>query len=297
MAEVTFELLAGRTYVARGPSNVGLYDLGGARALLVDSGNDDDAGKKLLRACESAGFSVSLIANTHSHSDHCGGNAYVQGKTGCGIAVPRGEAAFVERPLLEPSLVWGGYPPPPLRNKFLMAKPSRVTEILDPPCSLDDTGIEVVPLPGHFLAMAGYRTPDSVFFVADTVASPDILEKHCVFFLYDLEAQLSALDYLSRAEADWFVPSHAPPTHDIRPLVEYMRRKIDAVTSFLTEACATPSSLEELLVALASRFEIELNHTQYVLLDSTMRSSLAWLAGKKEIASRLEGGRLLFERV
>jgi glyoxylase-like metal-dependent hydrolase (beta-lactamase superfamily II) len=296
VAEASFELLAGRTYVARGPSNVGLYDLGGGRAALVDSGNDGDAGKRLLRACEAAGFSPTLIANTHSHSDHCGGNAVLQARTGCQVAAPRGEAAFVETPSLEPSLLWGGYPPPPLRNKFLMAKPSRVGLVLDPPCALGDTGIEALPLPGHFLNMAGYRTPDSVFFVADAVASPEILEKHCVFFLYDVEAQLATLDALYDAEADWFVPSHAAPTDDIRPLVEYMRLKIQSVGSFLCESCAAPRSPEELLAALAERFEVELNHTQYVLLDSTMRSTLAWLAGKKEIASRLEGGRMLFER-
>ncbi|HOX31884.1 MAG TPA: MBL fold metallo-hydrolase [Spirochaetales bacterium] len=296
MAEARFERLAGRTFVARGPSNVGLYDLGGGRALLVDSGNDEEAGKRLARGCEAAGFSVALVANTHSHADHCGGNAYLQSRTGCGIAAPRHEAAFIERPLLEPSLLWGGYPPPPLRNKFLMAKASRVTMLLDPPCALGDTGVEAIPLPGHFLAMAGYRSPDSVFFIADAVASPEILEKHCVFFLYDVEAQLASLDALEAAEADWFVPSHAPPTEDIRPLVGYMRLKIEAVSSFLAEACGRPSSPEELLVALAGRFEVELNHTQYVLLDATMRSTLAYLAGRKEIASRLEGGRLLFER-
>jgi glyoxylase-like metal-dependent hydrolase (beta-lactamase superfamily II) len=296
VSEVQFELLAGRTYVARGPSNVGLYDSGEGRAILIDSGNDDDAGKRLLRAAEAMGLRISLIANTHSHADHCGGNAYLQGKTGCGIAATRTEAAFVERPSLEPSYVWGAFPLPPLRNKFLMAKPSRVTEIAVPPCPLAGTDIRVLPLPGHSFEMVGYLTPDKVFFAADTVASPEILDKYEVFFLYDVAAHLSTLDELSRVEADWFVPSHAAPTRDTRQLVEYNKGKIFEIAAFLLETCATPATPEELLVRLSIRFGIELNHTQYVLMGSALRSYLAWLAGKKELASRLEGGRLLFER-
>lgn len=296
MAELTFDNLSGKTYVARGPSNVGMYDGGGGGAVLIDSGNDDDAGKRLVRACASLGLVPTLVANTHSHADHCGGNAYLQAKTSCGIAAPRTEAAFVECPLLEPSFVWGGYPLAPLRSKFMMAKPSRVTELLDPPCALGDTGIRVLPLPGHSYAMAGYRTPDSVFFVADALASPVILDKYPIFVLYDVEAELSTLDELARIDADWFVPSHAPPTQDIRPLAAYNREKILAVADFVLESCAVPISPEELLARLPDRFGIELNHTQYALMGSTLRSYLAWLVGRKEIASSVERGRLLFER-
>jgi len=273
-----------------------LYDLGAGTAVLVDSGNDDDAGKRLSRACEAAGFRPTQVANTHSHADHCGGNAWLQAHAGCAIAAPRTEAAFVERPALEPSYVWGAYPLVALRSKFLMARPSRVTEVLDPPCALGDTGIRAIPLPGHSFAMAGYLTPDSVFFAADSVASIEILDKYQVFVLYDVDAHLATLDALPDIEAEWFVPSHAEPTRDIRPLAEYNKAKVAQVASFLLEACAAPSTPEELLVGLSIRFGIELNHSQYALIGSTLRSYLAWLCGRKELASRLEGGRLLFER-
>ncbi len=296
MAELSFDRLSGRTFVARGPSNVGMYDRGDGTAVLLDSGNDDDAGKRLLRACASLGLAPALIANTHSHADHCGGNAYLQAKTSCEIAAPRTEAAFVERPLLEPSFVWGGYPISPLRSKFMMAKPSRVTDILDPPCMLGDTGISVQSLPGHSYAMVGYRTPDSVFFAADCLASPEILDKYPIFVLYDVAAGLATLDELARIEADWFVPSHAPPTRDIRPLAAYNRDKILAVASFVLDSCADPISPEELIAKLPQRFGIQHNHTQYALLGSTLRSYLAWLVDRGELASSADRGRLLFVR-
>jgi len=172
MASLSLTLLSGSTYVALGPTNIGVLALGDGSATLIDSGNDDDAGRKILRACEAESLHVSLIANTHSNADHCGGNAFIQARTDCRIAASRQESAFIENPALEPSFLWGGYPLPPLRNKFLLAKSSRVTDLLDAPCPVPGTGIHAFPLPGHFIGMVGFMTPDKVFFAADAVASP-----------------------------------------------------------------------------------------------------------------------------
>ena len=296
MAGLELERIAERTFVIRGPVNVGVYEREDRRAVLIDAGNDDDGGRKILRACEAAGLSVTHILNTHSNADHCGGNAFIQARTRCRISAPRTEAAFIETPSLEPSFLWGGFPLEPLRNKFLMAKPSSVTDVLDPPCPVPGTDLEAVPLPGHFLAMAGFRTPDRVFFAADTVASAEILAKYHVFFYYDLAAQLETLEALTRIDADWIVPSHAAPTQDIAPLAELNRAKIFEIAACLLECCAEPATPETLLARLAGRYGIELNAAQYVLLGSTVRSYLAWLVDRRELAQRFEDNRLLFEK-
>lgn len=297
MAALTLERLTGTTWIARGPTNIGLVETGGGEVLLIDSGNDGDAGRKLLRACEAAGFKVSGIANTHSNADHCGGNAFIQARTGCRIIATAAEAAFMEMPLLEPSYLWGGYPLPALRHKFLMAEPSRVTDIIAPPCNLPGGEVKALPLPGHFLAMAGFLTPDKVLFAADTLASLEVLAKYHVFYLYDVAAFLATMESLSSMGAEWIVPSHAPPTRDIEPLVRANKDKVLEIASFLVDACAGPATPEKLLADLAGRYAIELTHTQYVLLGSTLRSYLAWLVQEKSLSSRIEGGYLVFERV
>lgn len=294
MAEL--ERIAGRTHIIRGPVNVGVYELEERKAILIDAGNDDDGGRKLLRCCEGAGLSIAHIANTHSNADHCGGNAFIQARTRCGIAATRTEAAIIEAPSLEPSYLWGGFPLAPLRNKFLMAKPSSVTEVLVPPCTVAGTELVAIPLPGHFLAMVGFRTPDRVFFAADTVASGEILSKYHVFFYYDLAAQLETLDALTRLEVDWVVPSHAEPTRDVRPLVELNRAKIFEIADLLTDFCGATSTPEDLLARLADHYGLALNPTQYVLLGSTIRSYLAWLLDRQAVTMGFEGNRLLFQR-
>jgi glyoxylase-like metal-dependent hydrolase (beta-lactamase superfamily II) len=296
MPGLELERLSGSTYVIRGPTNIGVYAPEGVGATLIDSGNDDDAGRKILRACEAAGLTISRIANTHSNADHCGGNAFIQARTDCAIASTRTEAAFIEEPSLEPSLLWGGFPLPTLRNKFLMAKGSRVTELLEPPCSLAGSGIEVVPLPGHYVGMVGYSTPDGVFFAADSAASPEILEKYRYYYVYDVAAHLETLRSLAGRRDAWIVPSHAEPTRDASALAAANIAKVEEVGEIVLDLCATESAVEDLLAMLAGRLGLVLNHTQYALLGSTLRSYLAWHAGQGLVVSRIESNRLLFSR-
>jgi glyoxylase-like metal-dependent hydrolase (beta-lactamase superfamily II) len=329
MAALTIERLGPETRIAAGPVNVGLIGPAGGRIALVDAGNDEDAGRKLLRAAESESSRIGLIATTHSNADHCGGNAFIQARTACRIAATRIEAAFVEMPTLEPSCLWGGFPLPQLRSRFLMAAPSRVTDILEPPCALDlpaegaagaakspvgahtaardsqtealvgasgEPLLQAIALPGHFYGMVGFMTRDRVFFAADAVASVEVLAKYHIFYLYDIEAQLQTLDMLERLEADRFVPSHARPVRDIRPLVAANRAKLLEIAEVLRGFCTEPETAENLLARLADHYGIVLNHTQYALVGSTLRSFLAWLTARKEIQSRIEGNRLLFAK-
>jgi glyoxylase-like metal-dependent hydrolase (beta-lactamase superfamily II) len=296
MASLELTLLSGSTFVARGPTNVGVFAPGDGRAVLIDTGNDDDAGRKILRVCEAAGLHVSHIANTHSNADHCGGNALIQARTNCRIAAPRQEAVFIENPALEPSFLWGGFPLPPLRNKFLMAKSSRVTDLLEAPCSVPGAGIDALPLPGHYIGMVGFMTPDKVFFAADAAANPEILIKYSYYFVYDVAAHLASLDALSDIDADWIVPSHADPTREVGPLVAANKAKILEVGERILDLCAEASTPESLVARLANGYGLDLNHTQYALIGSTLRSYIAWLADKGLVVSRLEANRLIIEK-
>lgn len=77
-------------------NNILLAD--GECATLIDSGYLSHVAQtlQLLRAGLDGRRLVQLI-NTHSHSDHIGGNAAVQRMSGCEIVVPAGMAAMVER--------------------------------------------------------------------------------------------------------------------------------------------------------------------------------------------------------
>jgi glyoxylase-like metal-dependent hydrolase (beta-lactamase superfamily II) len=67
-----------RVYYIPNPANIGVVKDGEKSAILIDTGLDDDTGKKVLRLLEENNLFVKAIINTHSHADHCGGNRYIK---------------------------------------------------------------------------------------------------------------------------------------------------------------------------------------------------------------------------
>ena len=167
------------SYYVNAPAKIGIYCSGDGQVCLIDSGNDKDAGRKLLRILEQRGWQLTGIVNTHSNADHIGGNHFIQQKTGCKSFAEGIEGHFTESPILEPAFLYGGFPAGALRHKFLMAQPSSVVPFSDPDFP---SGLKVIPLPGHFFQMYGFRTPDDTVFLADCLSSAATLEKYHVSF-------------------------------------------------------------------------------------------------------------------
>ena len=151
--------LTERTYYIKSPTNIGLVRLYGNDVSLIDSGNDKEAGRKVRQILDANGWRLTAIYNTHSNADHIGGNQYLQKQTGCLIYAPGMEQYITCRTVLEPSLLYGGCPPKALRNKFRRAQESGAAPLT---ADVLPEGWEPLPLPGHFLDMVGFRTPDDV---------------------------------------------------------------------------------------------------------------------------------------
>ena len=142
---------------------------------------------------KSQGWTLTAIINTHSNADHDGGNTLLQNRLGCAVYATPMEKAVVEHPILEPSFLYGGYPFKKLRNKFLMATPSKAQEIADAPLP---EGMEIFPLGGHFWEMIGVKTPDDVYFLADCVFGENTIQKYHISFNYDVAAYFETLDFV-----------------------------------------------------------------------------------------------------
>lgn len=287
-----YELIqaAEHTYYIESPAKIGLVQTGDTVAL-IDSGSDKEAGRKVRQHLDARGLKLSAIYNTHSNADHIGGNQYLQRQTGCAVYAPGVEAAFTRDPILEPSFLYGGCPPKPLRHKFLLAQPSDV-QVLDPKaCPL-----EVIPLPGHFFDMVGYRTEDDVVFLADCLSSRETLEKYRVSFVYDVAAYLDTLDRVAAMEAALFVPAHAAATEDIAPLAQYNRDQVYAVAEDLLDLLAEPLVFEEVLRRLFQRYHLTMDFQQYVLVGSTVKSYLAWLLDGGRVTAAFDDCRLLWRK-
>ena len=162
-------------YYIQSPAKIGLVKLNDQDVILIDSGNDKDAGRKVRQILNANKWKLKAIYNTHANADHIGGNKYLQAQTGCKIYVPGIDCEFTRSPVLEPSFLYGGYPPKDLRHKFLMAQASDAEYLTK---EVLPEGFEIIPLPGHFFDMVGFRTPDDVVYLADCLSSRETLEKY-----------------------------------------------------------------------------------------------------------------------
>jgi len=287
------EQLGEHTWLLATGVNVGLWE-GPDGAVLIDSGGDKEAGRQIRQALDEHGWTLRLIVNTHSNADHVGGNAYLQKQTGCRVAATRLESAFITDPVLEPSFLWGALPFRELRGKFLEAKPSAVALILPEAGPIPGTALEAVPLPGHFLQMIGVLTPDGVLFAGDALFGEEILDKHPVFFLYDVAAHLSSLERLESLAVRWVVPGHGRPVPEAGALIAANRAALQRTAEAVASFCSRPSGFEEVLAELCRKFAIELNASQYVLVGGTLRAYLSWLCDRGILRPSFEGGRMLW---
>ena len=281
------------SFYIQSPAKIGLVRLGGADVCLIDSGNDKDAGRKVRQLLDANGWRLTAIYNTHSNADHIGGNQYLQKQTGCRVFAPGIEQAFTRHPVLEPSFLYGGYPCKDLRHKFLMAQESGA-ELLTPEALPE--GFEVIPLPGHFFHMTGYRTPDGVVYLADCLSSRETLEKYQIGFIYDVAAYLDTLDKVKNLSARMFVPAHAPASEEIASLAQYNQDKVWEIAERIVDLCGEPLPFEAILQRLFTAYQLTMNFEQYVLVGSTVRSYLSWLKDAGRLNAVFSDNLLLWER-
>ncbi|MBE6914913.1 MAG: MBL fold metallo-hydrolase [Ruminococcaceae bacterium] len=291
-----FELVrvAGNSYYIQSPAKIGLVKLSDSEVCLIDSGNDKDAGRKVRQILDANAWRLTAIYNTHSNADHIGGNQYLQKQTGCRIYASGVEGAFTRYPLLEPSFLYGGFPPKDLKHKFLLAQESGA-EALD--ATVLPEGFQIIPLPGHFFDMVGFRTADDVVYLADCLSGRETLEKYQIGFVYDVAAYIQTLETVEKMEAKMFVPSHAEATENIAPLARLNIDKVNEIAEKITELCAVPICFEQLLQKVFAEYQLTMNFEQYVLIGSTVRSYLSWLKDTNRVSVGFENNMLLWERV
>ena len=278
-------------YYIQSPAKIGLVKLEGNDVCLIDSGNDKEAGRKVRQILDANGWRLRAIYNTHSNADHIGGNKYLQMQTGCDIFAPGIERDFTVHPVLEPSFLYGGFPPQSLRHKFLMAQESEADELT--PESMPEN-LSMLPLPGHFFDMVGFKSADGAVFLADCLSSQETLDKYQITFVYDVAAYLNTLEMVRTLDGKIFVPAHAAATEEIAPLAQRNIDKVHEIAERILEICISPIPFETILQRLFDSFALTMNIEQYVLVGSTVRSYLSWLNDSGRAEYRFENSQMLW---
>lgn len=281
-------------YYIQSPAKIGLVKLDSDEVCLIDSGNDKDAGRKVRQILEANHWKLKAIYNTHSNADHIGGNQYLQRQTGCKIYAPGIECAMTRHPILEPAFLYGGFPCKDLRHKFLLAQESGAEYLTR---EVLPEGFQLIPLPGHFFDMTGFRTPDNVVYLADCLSSRETLDKYQIGFIYDVASYLQTLETVRTMDAAMFVPAHAAAAEDISELAQYNIHKVLEIAERIVTICSRPLCFEQILQRLFIQYHLTMDMEQYVLVGSTVRSYLSWLKDTGRLHVSFQDQMLLWEQV
>ncbi|WLD94969.1 MBL fold metallo-hydrolase [Alkalihalobacillus sp. AL-G] len=195
-------------YYFNGPVNIGYVNVGD-HGLLIDTGIDQQAMKRIIRMLDDRSLPITHLFITHAHADHYGGANYLQKKKRIYTIAPAVEESILQNPIIEPIyLSQGNRPLIDMRNKFLEGSPVRVDHIVsEGMMKLGQFELDLIALPGHSINQLGVKV-GNILYAADSYFSEEQLNKHRIPFIIDANATLATLEKLLSMGVEGSIPGH-----------------------------------------------------------------------------------------
>jgi glyoxylase-like metal-dependent hydrolase (beta-lactamase superfamily II) len=202
--------------------------LEGENATLVDSGYVAHAAQTVELVSQALdGRQLKRLFNTHSHSDHIGGNAALQARFGCSISVPAGLHAAIaewdENALLLSPL---GQQSARFQHDNLLAADSEV--------EMGGLNWRLLAVPGHDMEALGfYNAEQRILISGDAlwengfgVIFPELLGE-----ADGLASTRATLEMLANLSIDTVIPGHGKPFAKVDAAFERAFRRLDLFTA------------------------------------------------------------------
>ncbi len=197
----------------------------GNEATLVDSGYLTHADQTLALLDQALeGRTLARLVNTHSHSDHIGGNASVRRAHGCRISVPEGMAPAV-RDWDEDALL--------LASAYQRAEPFEFDATIAPGDELEMGGIawRALHVPGHDMHALAYYAPAERILISGDALWQDgfgVMFAELHGDSSGLPAQRRTLELLRELDVRAVIPGHGAPFADFAEAVERAFQRLAA---------------------------------------------------------------------
>ena len=263
------------------------------KAVVIDTGGDKDAGRRVKKACEALSVTPVAILNTHAHADHYGGNDFLVRNFNLPVYAPPFEKGIIENPYLEPVYLFNGAKPPKeLLSKWLMAKPVKVTHVLEPgKLELAGLTLEIFDTSGHAHTHYAVKT-DDVLVAADAVFGMSVLDKYPLPFGQDIGAQRESAARVAELGARIVLPGHGDPTEAVDVLVEENLEAFARAANTVEAAC-TGVGTEAVLKTAADTLKLEMHDLpRYYLNLCVVSAYLSYLRETGRIELGLEHNEL-----
>lgn len=199
--------------------------LEGDRATLVDSGYVSHAAQTVdLVRHALDGRRLARLLNTHSHSDHIGGNAALQAAFGCEIAVPSGLHATIAE-WDENALLLS-----PLGQQSARFQHDR---LIDEHAEFEMGGLnwQAIAVPGHDMEALAYYNPEKRLLISGDalwengfgVIFPELLGE-----ADGIACTRATLEKLARLPVDIVIPGHGSPFDTVDEAFARAFRRVDS---------------------------------------------------------------------
>jgi glyoxylase-like metal-dependent hydrolase (beta-lactamase superfamily II) len=297
---VAFEVvgIAEGIYHLQSGANSGLIVRDG-RGILIDTGLDDDAGRRLKKALESLKVTLDAVILTHGHADHFGGTSYLRRNLPpVTVYAPAIEAALIANPSLEGYMLSAGAAPfDQLQGKFTRATGCIVDhELTLGKQTINGIDLDIIGLAGHSPNQIGVQIED-VLFSADAFLPLATLQKYPVPFTTHIGQALGILHQLEAYSGVVFAPGHGLHLTDARETVHANITALETVVN-TTEAviCTSPQHEGEITHQVCRALGDPLaSAVGYYLARATIQASLVYLYEQGR-AAILNDGRMLWTK-
>ena len=194
------------------------------KPVLIDTGfgSDFPATLKLLQDVGVSAEKLSLIINTHYHSDHVGGNHGFQTRYQIPVATYYSEARLVnQRDINACSAIWLAQPIQPYHIDRSLHKGDQI--------DAGEVTLEVIHTPGHTLGhMSLYAPQDQVLILGDVVHADDVSWVNIFREGVDaLQRTMETIEKLMTYKAKVAVSGHGGIHHDPQSAMERALRRYE----------------------------------------------------------------------
>lgn len=269
--------IADGIYHLQSGANSGLIVRDG-HGILIDTGLDDDAGRRIKKALDSLKVTLDAVILTHGHADHFGGTAYLRRNLPAfTVYAPAIEAAFIANPMLEGYMLSAGAAPfDQLQSKFTRAPGCVVDrELTLGNQTISGIALDIIGLAGHSPNQIGVQI-GSVLFSADAFLPIATLQKYPVPFTTHIGQALNVLHQLEGRTGIIFAPGHGVHLPDAQETIKANIKALHAVID-ATEAA----------IRTAPQHEGEITHLVCRALGDSLPSAVGYYLARATIQAAL----------
>ncbi|MCR5218825.1 MBL fold metallo-hydrolase [Treponema sp.] len=271
---------------------------------IIDTGVSSQDGEDLVKAIGEIfpQKKIAAIINTHSHSDHSGGNAAIVRLTGAQVWCSEKADCILRMPEITGYLYSGGTPVNEIAgHNRVKSEYSRADRFIkEETIEIEGVKLSFIPSEGHFFGHYGILADDGdkkVYFLGDGFFGKDMLKKAWLPFIYDGDAFRKSIEKIEKTECDYYVAAHGGVyTKDtVHAAAELnIMVTLEAELKILKLLKKKAMSHEEILKEILDFAGIKPKLIQYLLIGTTIQSYLSCLCNRGLIKYRLEDNRMLW---